>query len=560
MAAAPNALAQVARLARMPVLMEPQGATRVASFARDQLRLAPGQRCVLVSTASGAKRAGIVSHFLRRGGYLPLHCELQGGAPTEAAVRQVMEAATRTGSTFVAVYGGAAALSVGKAAAALLTNPGGGLADYATELGGSRSLAVPSLPLLAVPSCPSSSELTREAHVLLRGQALARLVAHPASVQGTVIDPALAVTLPPAATLTSGFATLVHCAEGLLRPDSGRELRALAFEGLQRAAYALPAALARPTDVRPRAQLALASAIASVLISGGPLGVCRGLGLAVAGRYDVPYAAAVTAMAPEALAVALELALQRFDELEPGGPADDEGAGGQGDVGGRHVGVRSDAFELQDEGHTMHPRSKAMQRRVARAVREDADAESDIGGDAEMTRLLNAWAGAAQEAASPGGNHGGWPMAPPFAGAKPAGAGGGAEGDSDASAALVRFTRLGATLRRAVARASTGGRAQTPPAPLEALGADWRDLGKAGSDADGDGGGQELDLEALRESLVELRGAGAAHGAPAPALDDFRLTPLDLQAIAEAAEVEADTMAAPTPLRKSDLVAILRAS
>jgi hypothetical protein len=285
----------------------------------------------------------------------------------------------------------------------------------------------------------------------------------------------------------------------------------------------------------------------------------------VAGRYDVPYAAAVTALAPEALAVALELALQRYDELEPGGPADDGGeevAGGPGDLGGRRIDVRPDAFELQDEGHTMNPRSKAMQRRVARAVREDADAESDIGGDAEMTRLLNAWAGAAQEAASPGGNHGGWPMAPPFGGVKPAGAaGGGAENDSDASAALVRFTRLGATLRRAVARASAGGRAQTPPAPLEALGADWRDLGKAGSDvAGGAGGGQELDLEALRESLVELRGAGAAHGAPAPALDDFRLTPLDLQTIAEAAEVEADTMAAPTPLRKSDLVAILKGS
>lgn len=227
----------LARLARAPVLFEPQAATKVAGFARDHLKLTPGQKCVVVSTASSAKRAAIVTHFLRRGGYFPLQCELQDASPVEHSVAQVMDAAKRTGSTFLAAYGGATALNVTKAAAALLVNEGS-ISDYAPELGGRKPLRKPSLPFLAVPSCPSGAELTRDAHILFKGQSLAQLRAHSDSIQGAVVDPALAVTLTGLPALTSGYATFVHCVEALLRPDSDHLQRALAFEGAQRAAYA----------------------------------------------------------------------------------------------------------------------------------------------------------------------------------------------------------------------------------------------------------------------------------------------------------------------------------
>jgi alcohol dehydrogenase class IV len=546
------AMQQLAKLARVPILLEPQGATKVAAFAREHLRLEPGQKCVVVSTATAAKRAAIVTHFLRRGGYFPLHCELPDGAPLESNVAQVMDAAKRTGSTFVAAYGGGATLSVGKAAAALLTN-GGRVADYAPELGGRRALSKPSLPLLAVPSCPCSSELTREAHILFKGQALASLRAHPASVQGALVDPALAVTLTGEAALTSGYATFVHCVEALLRPDSDTAQRALAFEGVQRAAYALGGVLLEPRSVAHRSQLAVASLIASALLAQGPLGASRGLGLAIAGRYNVAYSAAVTALAPEVLAGTLDAALQKYETSAGGDDAEEELAAAGGSSAG------SDR-ELVDESALLEPASKAMQRRVAKTLKEDADAEGDgAGDDDELRRLLVPYSKAAAAAAGSSSS------------AAAAGE------DEDAAATLVRLTRLAGVVHRAVDRAkglgarvaaaATAGKgsgpaaatAPLPPSPspspfsIEPLGADWRHFGAAGSDAEGD-------LSAFRDLLVSLREVGAPVGVHPPTLDDFKLTPVDLQAVAEAAEVDPNTTAHVVPLRKSDLLTMLRAA
>ena len=115
----------------------------------------------------------------------------------------------------------------------------------------------------------------------------------------------------------------------------------------------------------------------------------------------------------------------------------------------------------------------------------------------------------------------------------------------------MRFTRLARVVRRAVEAAAA---APGPgPAPrLEALGRDWRELGAAGEEA----ARAEEDLAAFRDRMRALR----ATAGPAATLDDFSLTQLDLQTIAEAAELDANTMASPVPLRKSDLLSILKAS
>ena len=529
----------VAKLARAPILFEPQGATKVAAFARDNMRLQPGQKCVVVSTATSAKRAAIVTHFLRRGGYFPLQCELPDAAPLESNVHQVIEAAKRTGSTFVAAYGGGSALSVGKAAAALLTNEGK-IADYAAELGGSRSFLKASLPFLAVPSCPSGAELTREAHILFKGQSLATLKMHPQSMIGAVVDPALAVSLQGDSALTTAFATLVHCIEALLRQDSDRAMRALAFEGVQRAAYALGGVVAEPKVVSHRSQLAFASLISSALMAQGTLGACRGLGLSIAGRYNVPYSAAVTAIAPDALAASLDAALQKYDEST--------GVSEESDASQRSGG------ELIDESEELQPASKAMQKKIAKAVKEDAAAEKEDGGpdDSELSKLLVPYAQTAAEVANGG-----------KVGASSTGA-----DDDDVAATLVRFTRLGGVVHRAVDRAKAlsakakagSGAAGIPaasPSPfsLEPLGDDWRHIGDSQASASA-----ESDLNAFRDLLSGLRAVGEAHGVHAPCLEDYKLTPLDLQTIAEAGEVEPNTLANVMPLRKSDLLAVLKAS
>jgi alcohol dehydrogenase class IV len=149
----------------VPLFFQPHGIAHAGRFAAEALRVRPGERCIVIATQRSAKRANALVHFLRKGGFLPLLCELPDGEPVEAHVAAGVAAAKRTGSTFVAAFGGNAMLSVGKAVAALLVN-GGRVGEYARNLGGKSSLASASAPLLVVPSCPAGTELSRSATIV----------------------------------------------------------------------------------------------------------------------------------------------------------------------------------------------------------------------------------------------------------------------------------------------------------------------------------------------------------------------------------------------------------
>ena len=392
-------------------------------------------------------------------------------------------------------------------------------------------MQLPSMPFLAVPSCPAGgAELDREA-VLLAGNGggrgggggvLATLRSHRASHQAALVDPALAVSLAPEAVRATGFATLVHCAEAFLRLDSDVPSRTLALEGVRRAVWALPASLSHPTDARPRAELALASLIAGALRAGGErLGAARGLALAVSARYRVSYADALTAVAPEALSASLDVALERYEE-DPDDIEEDDKDGAE--------------REFVDAIEGLAPRSAAMRARLAKARREDAAADAEVGADSEMRALLAPYAAAADAALRGGGRISGgdgaaqeralrssdmglrMDLSPPCV-------------DDDAVETIVRFARLSGLLRRV----TTG--------------------------VGGDDGHVGRDLEDFGLRLRDLRSCGEAAGVPrAPSLQSLGLAAADYAAVAAAANVDANVVANCVSLRVADLNAILERS
>lgn len=253
--------------------------------------------------------------------------------------------------------------------------------------------------------------------------------------------------------------------------------------------------------------------------------------MAVAGRYNVPYSAAVAAVAPAVLSKSLDQALERYEESAP-----DEEDGADDGEGPR---------ELVDESVALQATSKHMQKVIAKAIAEDTAADEE---DDELKNLLLPYADAATQ------------------GMRGAGARVRDEGDEDAAATLVRFTRLGGVVHRAVDRAKAlaarasgkAGSDSASPSPfsIEPLGDKWAHIGSEGSDP-------EADLGAFRnmlESLRDVGGSSSGLGITVPSLeDDYGLTPLDLQTIASAAEVDPNTLANVVPMRKSDLLEALRA-
>ena len=592
------ALARASLVTRTPLLLAEGACAQAAAFAAKHLQAAPGQRCLVVTPPTSARAAPLL-HYLRRGGFFPLTVELPDGAPSAAHVAAALGAARRTGVSFVVGVGSSSTLSVARAVAALLPN-GGAVLDYAEALGGKRALGAPSLPLLSVPTCPSGLELTREALLLVEGHALAALRAHPDSLQAALVDPALAASLRGEAALTTGWSALAHALEAYARPDSGRQGRELAWVALELAARALLPSLAAPppkgsaaaaaaasaasSQPSPATCLAASSALVSAALAEGPLGPCRGLALSIAARYAIPYATALLAVTPRVFGEPAARTLGAYEEIaremadsvaEQARAPQQEGAAGEepwswdgGARGGSRRAARgglpapAPLFGTGGKrpaggggggggaagaaGAAAGPRSAEAEAAAREAAREEAEE------DAELMRLARAasedmmGAGPAAPAAPPR------PLPLHYSAAQEVPLSEGDE-DSDLIRAARRYAHVGALLREVQAAPSDGGDgALAPWAPLEAVEASVRL----------DAGGRALGL-GLEGALRALSAAGARAAqlkSGAPTLEDYGLTDADHAAVAEMAEVDANTLTSFMPLKRADIVEMLQES
>lgn len=308
------------RITHTGVMFGEGSVNKIGSFIQESLSVGagaagvePGARCIVLSSASGSKRAAPVMHFLRRAGYLPLLCELSDNAPIAAHTITAQAAAKRTGSTFVVAVGGSAIVSVGRAVASLLTN-GGKVMDYATSLGGKNSLTVPSLPFMAVLTCPSGLELTRESYLLCEGRNLAILKSHNTSVQSVLVDPSLSKTLEGVPSMSLCYANMIHALEAYVRQDSDTTMRKLSWMGLELGARSLLHFAENPNNSNARTLQAASSLLTAAAISSGPLGPVRALGLAIASRFSVSYSHGITSVAPGVMGAIGESLLDMLEE------------------------------------------------------------------------------------------------------------------------------------------------------------------------------------------------------------------------------------------------------
>ncbi len=555
-----SAVARAAASTRTPILFSAGGASEAAAFAGRQLGVSAGDRCLVLSAGGGGSRAAALTHYLRRGGFLPLPLALPDGAPSALHVGAAAAAARRVGAAFVVGVGSAATLSVARAVAAVVPN-GGEAGDYA---GGGKPLRAPSLPLLAAPTCPGGAELLREALLLGGGPSLFAMRPHEASLQAALIDPRLAAGLRGRAALATGAAALAHAVEAYARQDGGRDARELAWFAVELGARSLVGG-ARGDCEDARAAAALSSALASAALAAGPLGPARGAALAVATRYAAGYSAALAAVAPAVCGGLAGAALGAYEEAaeaaaartaEGGdGAADDDGemewsegalAGARGGGGGGSAARRGGAGRAAPMfGGGVAPPRKPPPRRAPPAPRSASAAREDA---AETVLLEKVFSSLSEEAAAREGRGGGRAAgAPHVPGEAPLSD---EDEDSEVVQCARRFSHVAALLG-----ALTGARdAPLMPAwaPLEQV--------EAAARLDGDGRRGVAALGARLRALCAAAATAAGEPAP-PALEDFALTDADLQAVAAMAEVDENTLNANfTQLKRADILQMLKDS
>lgn len=249
-------------------------------------------------------------------GFRPAHIARVPGEPTLDLARDGLQAAREARCDVVVAVGGGSALDAGKAVAMLLAN-GGDPLDYAEVIGANRPIVHPSVPFIAVPTTAGTgSEATRNAVLSARDRGVKVSLRSPLMLaRVALVDPELALDLPPALTAATGLDALAQLIEPFLSARANPITDALCRDGLSRAARALPRAWSDGRDLDARSDMALAALYSGLALAHAGLGAVHGFAAPIGGRFDAPHGAVCAALLPGVLErnfQALEAAGDRF--------------------------------------------------------------------------------------------------------------------------------------------------------------------------------------------------------------------------------------------------------
>src|SRR5579863_8965528 len=180
--------------------------------------------------------------------------------PTVDLVREGARRAQQAGCDLVISIGGGSVIDAGKAIAALATN-GGEPLEFLEVVGKGRTITVPPLPFIAVPTTAGTgSEVTRNAVLSSSAHRVKASLRSPLMLpRVAIIDPELTYGLPPAITAYTGLDALTQLIEPYVSSRANPLTDALCVDGIRRAAGALRRAYLNGADHEARRNMALAS-------------------------------------------------------------------------------------------------------------------------------------------------------------------------------------------------------------------------------------------------------------------------------------------------------------
>jgi alcohol dehydrogenase class IV len=255
-----------------------------------------GRRALLV--CSNAARVSAVRDSLRAAG-LDVTTFESRGEPCIADAERGVQAARDAAADVVVAVGGGATIDLGKAVAALATNPGGAL-EYLEVVGRGKAIAQPPLPFIAAPTTAGSgAEATRNAVLTSPDHSVKASLRSPLMLpRVAVVDPLLTLDLPPAATAATGMDALAQLIEPFVSVRANPLTDALCREGMPRAAHALRIAYANGSDVAARTEMALASLLGGMALANAGLGAVHGFAAPIGGAFPAPHGAVCAALLP----------------------------------------------------------------------------------------------------------------------------------------------------------------------------------------------------------------------------------------------------------------------
>lgn len=274
-------------------------------------------RKALVVTGGDATRAEPLLDSLRHAGIET--CVFQAvGEPSLETIREGVARGSQRNCELVIAFGGGSVLDSGKAIAAMLTNPGDVL-DYVEIIGKGKTLALPSVRFIAIPTTAGTgSEVTRNAVLASPEHGVKVSLRSPFLLPSIAwVDPELTYTLPPSITATTGLDALTQLIEPYVCCRANPMTDALCLEGLGRAARSLLRVFRDGRDAYAREDMCVASLCGGLALANAGLGAVHGFAAVIGGTFDAPHGALCAALLPDVMEENLAALRQR----QPNDPA-----------------------------------------------------------------------------------------------------------------------------------------------------------------------------------------------------------------------------------------------
>ncbi len=278
----------------------------------ESLARARGIDAALVVTTQGLPATGVLApvqeQLDKAGVRTALFDDVEPDPSSETATRAA-EAAARINARWILGVGGGSALDIAKVVAVLRTNPGDPLA-----FAGIGKVPKPGLPTLVIPTTAGTGSETTPIAVLSdkKAQLKKGVVSEYLYPTVALVDPALAVTLPPLVTAYTGMDTLTHAIEAFINKNAHPLVDSFALEAIRLTARHLRRAVACGDDLDARSGMALASLLGGMCLGPVNTAAVHALAYPLGGTFNVPHGLANALLLPFVMEFTLPGAVEKF--------------------------------------------------------------------------------------------------------------------------------------------------------------------------------------------------------------------------------------------------------
>ena len=233
----------------------------------------------------------------------------QRGEPSVADVDSALSLAREHSCDLVIGHGGGSAIDCAKALAGLLTNTGTPI-DYMEVIGSGKKIEKPAAPWIAIPTTAGTgAEVTRNAVIASPAhQFKASLRSEHLLPRIALIDPELALDVPPDITARSGADALCQCIEAYTSNAANPISHSLAFQGIALAARSLRKVYRHPGDLEARSDMALAALLSGICLTNVGLGAVHGFAAPMGALFNIPHGTLCGLLLPHVIAANIQAA------------------------------------------------------------------------------------------------------------------------------------------------------------------------------------------------------------------------------------------------------------